>query len=339
MKHRRLFYYAMAGLFVFFCGGCSSIEDPTSISAPLWKIQGTISSDGVSPKRVRAALVWNYAGFPSPTAPRIAHDVRINTDFPSDFTLELAKLPPKEVINHMEISRPASGTIEGIPVEVQPHDSGMCELASAELLIYEDRNANGTLDFLSYEADQPIDYVIGPKEKYEIVFNQAGKPCDTDDLIFQKGLSILQYRSTFPMTCLETGISLGMNWGSHCPREVEEGLETVLLPADKPLEITLYDDLSQQRRACSTTMLTSSAVDRTSFTFIGEVPIDEIPDDAELFCDDQGYSLTFQSTAGIEIVDGGEICGTRDGEGIIGTSSIDPDQPVPEAWPCGGSYK
>ena len=109
---------------------------------------------------------------------------------------------------------------------------------------------------------------------------------------------------------------------------LREELETDLHPVDEPLELTLYDNPNQQWRACEDRPTMST------FNLIGEVPVDEIPDDAEIFCDEQGTALTFESFGTIRVIEGGDICGTRQGEGIVGRSSIDPTQPVPEAWPC-----
>lgn len=346
--------------------GCASIDDPLSPGKAIWELRGSISNpdESLKPTKIRAVLIWDFMAPYSSNArenlgeidkePHFVQDVRINPEFPANFTIKMDELPPEDILRDNTYCTNDNKCVS-------------CKTANAKLIIYEDKNANNKLDFLPFAADETVDRVIGPSESYDIVYLESDKECDVsdfwsdigDDIKFQPGFNVIQFTSSYrpgttvldppqPTLGRDDWICVGeppsADESPVCDVTVDGQVR--LLSEDEALELTLKDDLYHQFLVCldhcdiivkdGVTGSSCQARGRPSedFDYVGWVPIDEIAADSEFFCYDNGYTLAFKTFIETRYESGGKICGYRTEKYIYGRSSVTEDQPTPKAWPC-----
>ena len=166
------------------------------------RLQGVINAGTAVPTDpVRLALVW-YRHLPGPTGTdeggQIAlesQDFRVQVAFPAKFEIDLAELPPKEAL--------FDGT------------------ASASIVVYQDSNGNGKLDFTSPSDSDFRDHLLGTLSNdtasFSILFIDSPSSAETNGLPL--GLSIFQGNV-----------------------ESDGSISTLSIPISTPLTIQLSDD-------------------------------------------------------------------------------------------------
>ncbi|MCP4598930.1 MAG: hypothetical protein GY847_00040 [Proteobacteria bacterium] len=301
---------------------CGPIDSPDNQGEPLWTIKGNIVNieQGLEFSNLRAAFLWD-----NPNIRFIAQDISLNTEFPAKFTLDLFELPPEKVMQSAEYlieneddmdeddepdldadtetETETDYEVDGGEKFLQPMAGSSDLVAVAYLVVYDDRNSNGNLDMLSIDANELVDYVLGPGEFYNVVFLESDNEMAlADDLMLDPGLNI------FCDGC------------DKDPNYLKISLEN-------ELAITLVDDPELQPYMCEIQL-----DDDGTGEYISSASLEEIPQDAEINCSEDGYSLTFSSTNVKKT--GGDICGSITTTWIEGDSSIPKNQPVPDGWPC-----
>ncbi|MCP4598929.1 MAG: hypothetical protein GY847_00035 [Proteobacteria bacterium] len=298
---------------------CGPIDSPDSKGEPLWTIRGNIVNieQGLEFNNLRAAFLWD-----NPNIRVIAQDISVNTEFPAKFSLDLFELPPEKVMqsaeylieneddmdeddeSDLDTDTATDYEVDGGEKFLQPMASSSGLVAVAYLVVYDDRNSNEKLDILSIDANELVDYVLGPAEEYFVVYLESDNAIAVDnDSIIEPGLNVF---------C------------EDCPN-YESDMTKVSL--EQEIEITLVDNPWLQTYMCE--MQTD---DIETGEYIGSVSLEEIPQGAEINCSEDGYSLTF--SLGTVETEGGDICGSTVTTFVGGDSSIPKNQPVPDGWPC-----
>jgi len=271
-------------LILLFCiQGCGYVDTPGHPGETLWTLKCRIgeSQPGVDPGNLRVALAWARKLGPSNGVALINQDLPIQPQFPSSFTLDLFELPPEEAL------------IEG--------ENGLAglKIAVGLLLVYDDLNMNRKLDILPADAQEYVDYLLGPAEQYQLVFTETPPQGQSiDGLAINAGMNLLHLNG-------ETG-----------PQK---------LTFDQTLTVTLIDSLLSQHRMCVLPPAYSVSEDD-----LGEVDHTEIPEGAEIECLGDGYTLEFNK---IEWQQDG-VCGDITEMHLSGSSRIPNDQTPPAGWPC-----
>jgi hypothetical protein len=173
------------------------------------------------------------------------------------------------------------------------------EISVGILMVYDDRNQNRKLDILSLSAQEPIDYLLGPAEQYRLVYTTGEPTSQNIDGLF-----------------IETGMNLFLLEGYNATQKI---------PLDSILDVTLVDSSMSQHMMCKIPPGYTASVQE-----LGEVAHSEIPDDASINCQNNGYSLEFSYTKWLQ--DG--VCGDINEVHYSGSSQTEVGQPVPDGWPC-----
>jgi hypothetical protein len=169
----------VGALFLFVTsGGCGDGAASPDYVEPLGTLKGEISALApMSGKNVQVALAWyrRVGGSPEPHHPG-AHavmetqSVGVSSNFPVSFQLDITELPP-------------ANAVEKFPAEeiarwgLSPDNA----YAMGVLLVYDDRNNNGKLDFTPATAPDLIDAILGhPGDK-------KGQKTSTYNIMYWEG--------------------------------------------------------------------------------------------------------------------------------------------------------
>ena len=265
------------------CLGCGHIDAPGDPGEALWTLSCRIehTEPGLDPGDLRLAFLWGREMGPTNGVAGISQDAPIKPHFPASFTVDLYDLPPDEAMIAGE------NELAGL------------DLAVGMLLVYDDRNHNGQLDLLMVDAQDPVDYRLGPAEQYLLVFTM-GTPTGQS----VGGLAV------------EPGLNLFLLNGP-------DGTEK--LGCDRVLGISLVDSLLSQHQMC---------VYPPAYSFaerdLGEVDPAQVPVDAQVTCADRGRALSFEAVGWEQ--EG--VCQEITEVHLTGSASIEQDQPPPDGWPC-----
>jgi hypothetical protein len=191
-------------LIVIALGGCDELADSHTEGATLATLRGTISlgPDVESPVgTLRVSVLWHDARFEEKSRTSEADDipcedgelsgwrietslleqpVRVDTKFPSGFTVQLTEPPPVDALYDYP-------DVRGVSV------------ARGDLIVYDDRNDNGRLDPSTVDAKSPdlvygsgkgsLPWGVGPRVHYSILYlTRDLAPDEGDD---QAGFSIV----------------------------------------------------------------------------------------------------------------------------------------------------
>lgn len=138
------------------CGvGGEGLEDRTNEPGVLATVTGSIRDPkGLAARgQLRAAVLWQNAQGGPGSYYRTTDDVALSPVALGTFRLDITQPPPEEVVaqNVMHYTLP--------PEEVRLITP--MRYAQAQLVIYDDRNGNGALDFVDPEASEAIDDIVG----------------------------------------------------------------------------------------------------------------------------------------------------------------------------------
>jgi hypothetical protein len=136
--------------------GCGSAAGPGY--GPLLDKPATITANLTSsmaspagPVALRAALVWKYDGIMK----AVGQDIAVKVDaLPSHFTLDITHAPPPEAISSLN---PPGINIYSDYIVNADHT----RQATGVIMLYEDRNGNGQLDFIHDTDTTSPDRVVG----------------------------------------------------------------------------------------------------------------------------------------------------------------------------------
>lgn len=155
------------GLCFMWIGGCvggegAATSDYNPPFPPLGTITGAVEMGTAPPPTgdVHMALVWS--GHTSGNA-KIGQDIRIQTEVdgiasPVKFRLDITSPPPSESLEQQQVPR------------LPNRGSGIDEarMAAGQLVVYEDGNGNGKLDFIPDGASSSPDRLLGVDEAHDI---------------------------------------------------------------------------------------------------------------------------------------------------------------------------
>jgi|GEM_PF-4683651 len=224
---------------------CGDIANDEFEGEALFELRGTVASVGLSEPLVspRAAVLWtdelDQSSGEVPAFARIAAEVDVVTPFPAQFRLELFDEPP-------EVAFSAAGLAEG------------------QLVIYDDRNGDGQLNFFDV-GDDPIDRVLGDnrdaggEETYLIYMLEAGTN-DTVERVQQ------QVCSSASSLVWEQGFNL---YEIIVDPTCELGIRFAIVPADTTVVVPV-DDGAEQDLMCE--VIPREARDVVDIEFDGTYP-------------------------------------------------------------------
>ncbi len=152
--------------------GCGDpLPDETFVGEPLYTVRGRAKLEapapgsGVLPSIVapRLSLLWSVGAPVADDERRTAQaraidELELEPTFPLAFSFELFEPPADDMVF----------TVDGTWLDVEFDHNGVpysfpagLRVAAAELLIYEDRNANQAMDPVSDTATDPVDWILG----------------------------------------------------------------------------------------------------------------------------------------------------------------------------------
>jgi hypothetical protein len=278
---------------------CGDLGDPDASPAVLASFRGALTDmDGVEVEgELRVALIWRHneadGWLPAGTQPyHIAEDVPVTTELPARFTLELTTPPPVAALRAV--------TADSGDTDFPPGSS----YAVGALVVYDDRDGDGTLDLLDAGATEEIDRVVGARGDLEVWYVLGGVPRTagqdgggTYDFL-QLGYQLVEWADEGGRLVTEADI----------PLTVAETLRSIVCadPFGAPFQIVMHEG--------------------------GDWP-ESFPTDPETFeCGADGLFLTWDRT-GCHAVHWDTLCPTNVICPLDNWYVGDPAAP-PEGWPC-----
>ncbi len=145
------------------CGGAPG----NNYNAPVASLQGTITAASIStPEQLHVALVWDH--FDGDTGElKSAQEVGVRAEFPVRFKIDIATPPPEAAMNRVPADEAASAGF----------DPASFRFALGTVLVYEDGNANGTLDLLPLNATTSVDRPLGAAKPW-LMYIEGTPPSD-----------------------------------------------------------------------------------------------------------------------------------------------------------------
>ena len=288
--------------------GCGNMLDPANSGTPLWSIQCRLkdSDDLPAPSSLRVAFLWNLASSDKAVTigdhgeivlagiAKVAQDVSIVPEFPSQFLVELYDLPPRQSFH--------SG-------EQYKQDWAGIEVAYGELIVYDDRNGNDKLDLLPVDAQEVVDVVIGPQEDYAFMLVEE----DTQNILAD-----------------EDSLSPGLNVFLP-PGFLKDDQGRPTMPFEDwlkapVLDITLLEDPARQYLMCEEPV--EYIIDSS---LPGKIlRCQPVPEDVEVVCSEDGRLYEALYTACRQA----SVCSPIRCERFLDLCPLAPDDPIPSDWPC-----
>lgn len=318
---------ALVGLWAL--AGCDPLATGR-YAPPFLTIAGTIAgaATDLSTTHVRLALLWTNVVSASSYA---AQPVAVRSEFPVQFTIDVKARPLDDVIYQL----PANAT-------PSPSLDPAMRWATAILVVYEDRDGDGTLT-MADAPDRSPDRVLAAASDYDLFDLEAGRPASAELVgIFPTvpGFSLVHtpaHRDPLPGECGR--FTAAGHFTELCEAKTEVSPE-VVDPAVTRLLLTLTDDSGLQRFTCR------GFWGPLEFPDWAAAPADQICDGGRCrFC--QGYHCPLdlpgpgdQVTCAVDgtsyvykrCVDDAASCGTRFCH--FGHGERRAADPPPPGWPC-----
>jgi hypothetical protein len=220
----------MSLVFATLVCGCGYVDTHDKHGPPLFTIFGKVfeGNSEISIENPRVAFIWDKPSSESdlahPGAVRVAQDVPITPNFPSKFTIDIFEPPPIEAME---------------PGEDLDEELAGLTLARGKLVVYDDRNQNGKLDLLPKDAEEWVDYILGPEEEYLVWYVEG---LTSDSIIYDPPLA--------PECLLIPGYNLFEHIGAGCSSiMMMYGRYEQHNPEDE-LPVTLVDNFEMQKLMC-----------------------------------------------------------------------------------------
>jgi hypothetical protein len=318
-------------LWLVFIAGCDALA-PGDYQPAYFSLTGTIvgATNVTTPRDVRIALLWqndhsggsNYA----------VQVVSVEASFPADFRLDVAKLPPPDVLYALS---PADASLFGGLI-----DSNI-RWAVGWVVVYADDNGNGQLDVVA-PGETPRDRVLAVASDVDLFYLASGQPAPLELAgIFpvQSGFSLVREpprRDPLPGEC--GGFDSFGHWADLC--DARSDTLPGPIAAEHAMDLTLVDDAALGRFACSTFWGPFEYPDFTRAT-AGQIcdggacpycrgyacPLDLPPAGVTVRCNGDGTAYVYKTCS-----DEPSLCGTRFCH--FGHGERQPQDPLPPGWPC-----
>ncbi|HET6282818.1 MAG TPA: hypothetical protein VFH73_17775 [Polyangia bacterium] len=166
------------------CGNGAGSDYNTSYAT----LHGTITASSVdTTSDVRVALVWEHINAqPGATSLKSTQELGLRATFPTNFLMDINKLPPAESLTRMD---PTLAAQSGIDPNLR--------VAAGTLVVYEDTNRNGKLDLLPVDTKSTIDRVLGVPQGLTVLYVEgtpppAGSRGYFSGVTLQRGFNLLQ---------------------------------------------------------------------------------------------------------------------------------------------------
>lgn len=166
------------------CGNGAGSDYNTSYAT----LHGTITASSVdTTSDVRVALVWEHINAqPGATSLKSTQELGLRAKFPTNFLMDINKLPPAESLTKMD---PTLAARSGIDPNLR--------VAAGTLVVYEDTNRNGKLDLLPVDTKSTIDRVLGVPQGLTVLYVEgtpppAGSRGYFSGVTLQRGFNLLQ---------------------------------------------------------------------------------------------------------------------------------------------------
>src|SRR5262249_23602576 len=125
----------------------------------------TSSTASVTSPEVRVALVWERnEPAPGTRSLKVAQELGVHAQFPVEFQIDVAELPPADAMNQVEPEKAARGGIDP-----------RMRFALGTILVYEDKNGNGMLDLVPL-GENAVDHVLGVPEDIMVFYIEGPPP-------------------------------------------------------------------------------------------------------------------------------------------------------------------
>ena len=202
--------------------GCSG-SPAANYSPPVTSLRGTITSASVStPADLHVALVWDHI-VGSGAQLKSAQEVGVRAVFPVHFQIDVNALPPEAAMN----------TVPAKDAATAGFDANSFRFALGSVLVYEDSNANGSLDLLPINATTSVDKPLGAAKPWLLYIEGTPPPA-----------------AVFSGASLTAGFNLvteedtGCVGNEYCPPKMKS------LPLATDLEIALSSDPKLSEMLC-----------------------------------------------------------------------------------------
>jgi hypothetical protein len=293
------FAFALAVLF----SACGNGAMGQGYGPPYATLHGRITSAtaAITSPDVRVALVWErLSPLPGTSVLKVAQELGVRAQFPVDFQIDVAQLPPEDAMNQVPPDKAAQAGI----------DPSM-RFALGTILVYEDTNGNGTLDLVPL-GSEPTDHVLGVPEDVAVFYIEGPPPPSSAFMGFslQRGFNLLRQ----PVLTLPTG----------CEQPTETGSFS-LLPLSTTIEIELTNQPELARFLCAADPA-MGASGGTSMCIGGPCPLDLPPVGANVCCSTDGLSYQYRACPASSLCESA-FCHYGSGQRVAG-------QPIPQGWPC-----
>jgi hypothetical protein len=297
------------------CGG-SGLSGSTDRPSTLATVQGTIENpqdlslaDSSSP--IRVAIVWAVRATSDANGGatvRVAQDVAVSAQLPSNFRLDLTQLPPPEAM-------------------YRDPDYPSVRSAFGTIVAYQDLNNNGQLDLIDANATNTIDRVLAIPFDDVVYYLEgdvstvADAGVDDNGAPPRLGFSFYEIQPLHEWACSGGPIIAAEVPPTPCPGFLWKRIDT-------PLTLTISDTPALPAAVCRTVAIGGSEFTTGTVHAPGELPPTlPVKSDPLLACDPGGLSLSYYACT----ISATTLCNVS--LTCIG-DEYSLNGPPPSGWPC-----